>query len=307
MGYPVLNFDFNEISSATFGIGTRTRAETDFYSVPVDSGVGDKLRAMARNTVEKMEFLSTDPNPYEPSNVSTGQQHITIPLDNPLVELFKDVYDMHSPQTGGGAILRNNPRRVFCYFARFVDTQQQRLMGMHMPNKFREVLAQRERFMFLAGDELRAVGDDALFRLDMDFDLLVDSQEVRILRPSGFEIIGRLQERIKAAAITNAETMGNQIPFLNVDSISNVAGNNVQVARLLASVATNSFDGMTIDSLKLACDEQQVTLVEGDGQVTVDDENVVSFLRVLNRRRLSIMLIPGKREVYDASVRTLAL
>ena len=306
VGYPILNFDFKEISSATFGIGTRTGAETDFYSVPVDSGVGDTLRAMARATVAKMEFLLAGPNPYEPSNVSTGQQHITISLDDTLVELFRNVYEMSSPQTGGGAILRNSPRRVFCYFARFVDSQQRWLTGMRQPTEFRAVLAQRNRLIRLAGDELRAMGDDTLFRLDMDFDLLVDSQEVRILRPSHFETIGRLQEHIKAAAITNVNAIANQMSFLNVGSINNVARNNVQAARLLASAATKNFDGVTIDSLKRACDEQKVSLVEADGQVTVDDENVVDFLKVLDRRRLSIMLVPGEREVYDASVRTRA-
>ena len=306
MGSPILNFDFNEISSATFGIGTRTGAETDFYSVPVDSGVGAKLRAMARATVEKMEVLSADPDPYEPSNVSKGQQHITISLDDPLVQLFRDVYEMNSPQTGGGAILRNSPRRVFCYFARFIDAQQRRLTGMRQPSQFRAVLAQRNRLIRLFGDELQAIEDAPLFRLDMDFDLLVDLQEVRILRPSHFETIGRLQEHIKAAAITNVETIVNQMPFLNVDSINNVAKKNLQAARLLASVATKSFEGMTIDSLKRACDEQRVPLVEGDGRVTIDDDNAVHFLKVLNRQRLSIMLIPGEREVYDASVRTRA-
>ena len=255
-----------------------------------------------------MESLSQLPNHYEPSNLSTGQQHITISLDDPLVELFRTVYEMDSPQTGGGAILRNNPRRVFCYLARFVDGQQRRLTGMRQPTDFRAVLAQRNRIMRLLGDELQAMGDDTLFRLDTDFDLLVDSQEVRILRPSRFETIGRLQEHIRAAAITNVEKIENQMPFLNVGSINNVAGNNVQAARLLASAVTKNFDGMTIDSLKRACEEQQVPIsVEEDGQVMVVDEKVVDFLKVLDRRRLSIMLIPEEREVYDASVRTRAL
>ena len=44
--------------------------------------------------------------------------------------------------------------------------------------------------------------------------------------------------------------------------------------------------------------------VDFDGnQLSVDGEAVLGFLKTLDRRRFSTELIPGEREVYDASNR----
>jgi len=54
----------------------------------------------------------------------------------------------------------------------------------------------------LTTDALKLVAGK-VFKLDNDFDLLIDGVNVHILRPSGFEFVGKLQDAVLAAAPDN--------------------------------------------------------------------------------------------------------
>ena len=102
----------------------------------------------------------------------------------------------------GARFLLKQPGRVFSYFARFTDNNGERLTAMRRSMEFKGVLRHRHRLVRIVNDTLRMAQDD-IFRLDTEFDLLIASDEVRILRPAGFETIGRLQEVIRAAVPQN--------------------------------------------------------------------------------------------------------
>jgi hypothetical protein len=58
-----------------------------------------------------------------------------------------------------------------------------------------------------------------VFKLDNDFDLLIDSANVHILRPSGFEFAGKLQQAILDAVPNNIKSIAKDLAFVAFDGI----------------------------------------------------------------------------------------
>ena len=296
-----MNFDFDSIEMATFGVCTRLRSAIEFLDVPINRSVIPMLREMAENTWESLQEVHDAPALYEPSNDSTGLQHIAVPIDDEQVALFRDVNeaDRFNP---GGELLVQTPRRVSSYFARFTDQAGARLTGMRQSTDFKGVLRHKGRLMRMFNDTLEMTEDD-IFRLDTVFDMLIASDEVRILRPAGFEVMGQLQQTIKDAVPRNVEELQQSLPFVEFGLIEGLASANVGAARLLASIRARGTDGITANSLQQACTDNGVAVGLVEGRLHVEEEALFGFLRTLDRRRYNTELIPGQREVYEASNR----
>ena len=272
-----------------------------FMDVPVDVGVVERLEEMVRSTWNELHEVSDVPNEYEPSNDMAGKRHISVPMDDDVVALFRDVNEADQFDPGGG-VLVDQPRRVFCYFARFTDENGDRLTGMRKSTDFKGVLRHRNRLVRMINDTLRMTEDD-IFRLDTDFDLLIASDEVRVLRPANFETIGQLQQVIREAVPQNTQALQGSLEFVEFDSIQEFAMGSVGAARLLASIRSKNVEGITMDSLHRACMDNGVGVKFDEGRLTVEEDSVLGFLKTLDRRRFSTELIPGEREIYDASNR----
>ncbi|MFO0754574.1 MAG: hypothetical protein U0411_14770 [Thermodesulfovibrionales bacterium] len=68
-------------------------------------------------------------------------------------------------------------------------------------------------------DDTLEIIEDTVFRLDNDFDLLVDSANIHILRPSGFEFAGKLQQAILDAVPENIKAIRKDLTFVDFDDI----------------------------------------------------------------------------------------
>ena len=292
-----MNFDFDAGSTVTFGVCVRSKGDVDFLEVPADKGLDQNLRDMVRSTWDKLHDVADAPDIYEPADDTSGRRHLTVPMDNDAVALFRDIHeaDQFDP---GGAVLISRHRQVFCYFARLVDDNGDRLTGMRQSTDFKGVLRYKGRLLRIAGDTLHMVEDD-IFKLDHEFDLLIASDELRVLRPAGFETMGQLQQAIKEAVPRNTQTLQDTLGFVNFGPIGAFAEKRVDAARLLASIKGRGVDGITKDSLLQTCADNKVEIGFDGERLTVEDDAVLGFLRTLDRRRFSTELVPGEREVYD--------
>ena len=296
-----MNFDFDEIETATFGVCTRNQGNIDFLDVPVEVGVVHNLREMVLRTWERLHEIANVPDPYEPADEATGQRHLAVPIDDEAVALFRDVNeaDHFDP---GGEVLVGQPRRVFSYFARFTDNNGDRLTAMRRSTEFKGVIRHRNLLMRVVNDTLRMAQDD-IFKLDTDFDLLIATDEVRILRPGSFETLGQLQDLIRAAVPQNIQELQESLQFVDFGPIQEFAEGNVGAARLVASIRARGVEGVILQSLQQTCIDNGVEVHLDGEQLTVGEDAMLGFLRTLDRRRFSTELIPGEREVYDASNR----
>lgn len=114
----------------------------------------------------------------------------------------------------------SNPSNVFCYFTRLIDGESHRLTAVRRATAFKGVL--KSRLLQFTTDALKIV-EDKVFKLDSDFDLLIDDTGVSIFRPSGFEFVGDLQEAILAAAPANVKLIQTDLPFVDFTPIQTYA------------------------------------------------------------------------------------
>ena len=295
-----MNFDFAEITTASFGVCTRQSDDVRFLDVAVTPDVRTVIGEMARSTMSAMLSVSESPTDYEASERYEGLQHLRVGLDDPIAAFFGDLQQVSSFEPGGN-ILRRQPRTVFCYFGRFVDSNGLSLVGIRRSSSFKGVLTQKPRLVSLTGDELRMVEDD-LFRLDNDFDVLVDDEQVCILRVAGFELIGGLQDAIKEAATENVQALGNALPFVDISAVD-PRSFNITMARQIAAVRQQQLNGITLNSLRDACDQNKVPYSLANGKVEFGEGNIGDLLDVLDRRLYTDALVPGSVTRYKAGSR----
>ena len=294
-----MNFDFAEIETASFGVCTRQSGDVRFLGVAVASDVRAAIGQMAKSTMIAMQGVSELPANYEPSERYAGMQHLRVGIDDPIASFFGKLRQVAIFEPGGNVL--RDPRAVFCYFGRFIDSNDRSLLGIRRSSSFKGVL--KQRLLSLTSDELRMVEDD-LFRLDNDFDVLVDDEQVCILRVAGFELIGGLQDAIKEAASENIQELGAALPFVDISTVD-PGSFSVTTARQLAAVKQQQLSGITLDSLREACDENGVPYSLANGRLKFDEDGIGDLLDVLDRRLYTDGLVPGSVTRYKAGSRHL--
>jgi hypothetical protein len=195
----------------------------------------------------------------------------------------------------------SDPSKIFCYFARLTDSRGRHLTAVRRATQFKGVL--KSRLLRLVTDALKII-EDRVFKLDSDFDLLIDDTNVHMLRPGGFEFVGKLQDAVLAAAPTNVRAIRRDLPFVDFTGIQEYALTHPRAARYLASIhaqkATKNIDKR---ALKKLCKATGVEVQDADGQITVEKDQVMGFLEVLDRRRYELELVKGSPERFRAASR----
>lgn len=296
----MLQFDFNQVQTVEFGLGRDDGNGRTFCLIPVDGDVQDALKEMAEATWAAMQALTNNPPKYEPAEKHAGIEYLHLPLADDLAESMRELHQANNLPIDAAAL--GNPESVFSYFARFTDNQGRRLTALRRATQFKGIL--KNRLVQFVTNALKIVEDD-VFKLDTDFDLLIDAQNVHILRPSGFEFAGHLQAAIMAAVTTNVTALKVDLGFVKFDVIETYASQHPRAARYLASIRSQG-EAQNIDRGRLIrlCNHTGVETVEVDGQITVTEKHVMGFLEVLDRRRYEIELVADTPEQYRAASRS---
>jgi hypothetical protein len=295
-----LAFDLQGVTVTEFGVGRDEEEGQSFTLVPVDTSVQTALVEMARAAWNAMAELDEDPPEYEPSEKHGGSEYLVVPLDSDLATALRQLHQAENLPLGAAAL--SDPNDVFCYFARMTDGAGRRLTAVRRATQFKGVLRSRGLLRFI-DDTLRII-EENVFRLDTDFDLLVDSETVHILRPSGFEFLGQLQEAVLAAAPTNVKAVRKDLNFVDLTAIEEYATRHPRAARYLASiVAQKATKDISKSALKALCKRTGVEIAESKGKITVDKSQVMGFLQVVDRRRYHLELVPGTPESFVAGSR----
>lgn len=294
-----LQFDLGSIKLIEFGVGRDDDDKRTYVYVPVDAGVQAALRDMAAETWTAMQSESNDPPRYEPSEKHAGVEYVYVPLDDDLSASLKQLHAAVNLDPNANALA--DPGSVFCYFARLTDSKGRRLTALRRATQFKGVL--KNRLMRWTNDALKII-EDKVFKLDTDFDLLIDDANIHILRPSGFEFVGQLQSAVLEAVSQNIKLLQKDIGFVDFASIAAYAAEHPRAARYLASIRGQK-ESKNIDKRKLKelCKATGVEVEEANGKVVVDEHHVMGFLEVLDRRRYEIELVKDAPERYRAASR----
>ncbi len=296
-----MNFDFENVQTTEFGIGRDDGDAHAFHCVDVNGDVQTALLEMAQATWEAMQRENPTPPRYDPSEKHASKEHVALPLND---ELAVRMHALHTAQNlDNDQAALNHMEDVFCYFARFTDNQGRHLTALRRATQFKGILRSRGRLMRMVDDSLQIV-EDQIFKLDSDFDLLIDDENIHILRPSGFEFAGKLQEAILAAVEDNIEALEDELAFVDFASIQEYASSHPRAARYLASIRSQQ-EVARIDMAHLteACGATGVQINVEDETISVDEQHIMGFLEVLDRRRYEVRLVPEEPEQYRAPSR----
>lgn len=294
-----LAFDFENVSTTEFGIGRDDERGQTFDLVPVDREVQHALQEMASATRNAMEELSDEPARYQPSEKYESTEYVDLPLDDRLVEPLRQVHRANNLPVDPTALA--DPSSVFCYFARMTDKRGRQLTALRRATQFKGVL--KNRLIRLTTDTLRII-EDKVFKLDNDFDLLIDATTVHILRPNSFEFLGKLQDAVLAAVPENVTAIQGDLPFIDFAEIQDYASKHPRAARYLASIRSQK-ETKNIDklALKKLCKAMGVKIEEAKGKISVVEADVMGFLEILDRRRYEVELVKDSPERFRATSR----
>ena len=271
--------------------------------VPVNADVKGALHEMVQATWDAMQKDEDGPVKYEPSEKHGNTEYLYVPLSDDLATSVRELHEAANLSVDVNALADADSSSVFCYFVRLVDQNDRRLTALRRATQFKGVL--KSKLVHIVSDALKIV-EDKVFKLDSDFDLLVESDTVHILRPSGFEFIGKLQQAILDAAPQNIQAIQTDLAFVEFDSIKEYVVKHPRAARYLASIregaGTKDIDKRALESY---CKRTGVEVKESEGKITVSAGHEMGFLEVLDRRRYELELVKGQPERFRASGRTL--
>jgi hypothetical protein len=295
----MIDFDFASVTTVEFGVGVDARNRHEVCLVPVDTGVQQALTQMAMATKSGMQQRSADSRTYEPAECYGSCEHLSLALEDDLAEQIRLIHQATNVSFDTGGL--SQPSQIFCYFAHITDRHSRRLTAIRRSTQFKGIL--KSRLIRIFTDTLKIV-EDKIFKLDEDFDLLVDGHAVYIFRPAGFEFIGKLQGAILSSVPRNIAMIREDLQFIDFAVIEEYARTHVRAARYLASIRVQK-EARNIDqqALQTLCRRTGVVIQEVAGKITVEPPQVLGFLEVLDRRRYEVELVKDVQERFRASSR----
>ncbi len=294
----ILEFNLDAVSTTEFGVGRDGDEGPVFGVVPVDAGVQSALLSMAQATMDRMAAAEDGPADYEPAEKHGSTEYLVVPTGGTSDAAIRELHDAENLPFDGAHL--SDPETVFCYFARFTDDRDRRLTAIRRATQFKGVL--KSKLLSFVDDTLKIV-EDNVFKLDIDFDLLLDSACTHIWRPSAFEFLGGLKQQILDAVPDNVKAIAPDLPFVDLSIIEDYANSRPRAARYLASIRSQALHGMDRHALKALCDNTGVDIQEVNGKLTVNSGHEMGFLEVLDRRRYRLELVTDQPERFRAPSR----
>ena len=124
-----------------------------------------------------------------------------------------------------------------------------------------------------------------------------------IWKPSSFEFLGRLKQEILNSVPANLQAIAADLSFLDLSGIDQYASSRINAARLLASLRSQTLEGIDQGALRVLCKANGVNLDSVNGTLKPRAGDEMAFLEVLDRRRYSLELVPGLQELFKARSR----
>ena len=294
-----IEFDLDDVVTTEFGVGREgDGASAVFGVVPMDAGVRTALVSMARVTAERMESAEDGGAEYDPAEKHGSTEYLVVSAGGSLDAGIRELHDAENLAPDRSRL--GEPEAIVSYFARFTDGEDRRLTAIRRAGQFKGVL--KNRLASFRDDRLRIVEDD-VFKLDNDFDVLLDASLTHIWRPAAFEFVSRLRQAILDAVPSNVGAIAAELPFVEVEGIESYAESRPRAARYLASIRSQRLEGVDRDALVALCRKTGVGVQEVNGRVAAEPGNEMGFLEVLDRRRYRIELVPEQPERFRAPSR----
>jgi hypothetical protein len=301
----MFNFDATNIELVTLVgyFNDRTGLNPRHVQIPIAPEVQGELEVMLGLTLFKLGLPQSDDQlpAFSPAEKYSGEEPCKLPLATAYMADLAAVVALQNLPSDTNALEMIDELQY--YYAVFTDTQNRSLWAFRRAGTFKGVT--KSKLAFISNGLLTMV-EGNIFRLDHDFDYLVDPNTIYVLRHTGFEFTTNVHAQMLEAAPSNATAVSTVITYLDLSQVASYASKHARAARLLAAVRARD-DLHLIDRglLEFACQEFGIPVIQNtNGTMAPDKGYEYDFLLMIDRRAYTAALIPQQPERYEAASRT---
>lgn len=289
--------DFNSIE---FGICSVVDGQELIVRIPIDDSVKESLFEMHESFYETYLGMEGDAETFQPSEKYASTEKLTIQLNHENLQSLRDLYNQRNIPIADVA-LPELANAITYYFAIFRHRNRTKKIAIKRPSQFKGLL--KKKLIHFIDDTLQVVPDD-VFKLDNDFDFIIHANEIDILHPTGFMFIANIEEEILRTAAAATRQLSRAIRFIDFNYLADFVSSSKSAAKLIASIKSRD-DLRRTSQAKLLdmCNSLGIRIREEDGKIVPEDDSIISFLQVLDRREYNVDLTEDAAEVYVASSR----
>jgi hypothetical protein len=292
-----LAFDLTTINVIEFGVGRETDSGVEFVMIPTDEDIKTALEDMASQTVEALS--KHEEVAFAPAEKYDSQENVVTATNGEYAGILADLHRSQMLPILANAL--SEPENIVCYFARLSGGDGKRLTCVRRATQFKGIL--KSRLIQVVTDALKIV-EERTFKLDNDYDLLIDDENIHILRASGFVVLSGIEGVVMAAVPHNIARLQEHLPFVDFASISTFAATHSRAAKVLATICSEGeANDVSKERLIAACNECGAEVQIVVDQVRPQAGHELSFLYVLDRRLFRVQLVEGRIERYQAGSR----
>lgn len=289
--------DFRNIE---FGICTIIEGQQAIVRIPIDDSVRTMLYDMHEEFYNAYFGIEGDPEQYQPSEKYGTTEKLIIPLNNENLASLQELYNQNNIPIANVA-LGEIANSITYYFAIFRHRNGSKQIAVKRPSTFKGLL--RKKLIQFIDDTLQVLPDN-VFKLDNDFDFVIHENLIDILHPTGFNFIANIDEEILRSAAATTRQLTARIQFINFNYLADFVGHSKTAAKLVASIKSrDDLERTSQEKLLEKCARIGVTVGEENGQLMPEENDIVRFLEILDRRGYDFDITDDQPEIYVASSR----
>lgn len=289
-----------DFRSIEFGISTIINGQQTVVRIPIDNSVRTTLCEMHENFYSTYFNIEGEPEIYQPSEKYAPTEKLIISLANENLTSLQEIYNQNAIPIANVSI-GEIASKISFYFAIFRHNNGSKQIAIKRPSQFKGLL--RKKLIQLIDDTLQILPDN-IFKLDNDFDFVIHELNIDILHPTGFNFIANIEEEILRSAADSARQLSVRIQYIDFNYLADFVGQSKTAAKLIASIKSRT-DLEQTSQIKLLekCYRLGVNIREENGQLLPEENHIVRFLEILDRRGYDFDITEDMPEIYVASSR----
>ena len=283
-----------------FGICSIIDGQEMIVRIPIDNSVRETLFEMHEAFYETFLGIEGEPELFQPSEKYASTEKLTTPLNHENLTSLRELYNRENIPVADIA-LGEIASKITYYFAIFRHRNGAKQIAIKRPTQFKGLL--KTKLIHFIDDTLQLVPDN-VFKLDSDFDFIIHATNVDILHPTGFSFIADIEEEVLRTAANATRGLSVRVQFINFNYLADFVAHSKTAAKLVASIKSRAdLERTSQEKLLEKCLRIGVMVREENGQIIPEDNHIVSFLHILDRREYDFDLTEDEPEIYVASSR----
>jgi hypothetical protein len=295
--------NLNDFQNVEFGLSISIDGEDSYVRIPVDNTVKNSLIEMRDEFYRQYDNDEEEPDNFLPSEKYEGTERLKANLNEDYLITIRELYNNNNIPVSN-VDLSETAESISYYFAFFYTNNGNKELAIKRPSQFKGLLKKKNKLIRWADDTLKVIQDD-VFKLDQDFDFIVESdQRINILHPSGFIFISDMEEQILQAAAETTRQLDQRVQCVNFASMTDYISKSKRAAKLIASInSRNDLEHTSLEKLRNLCNSLRIEIQEENGQIMPCENHILDFLYVLDRRQYDIDITDLQPEIYVAASR----